>query len=192
MSTHTRGKEAARLRREQFAHEWLVDFNGAAAALRAGYTCRSPNAAEVTAYRLMKEPDVRAIIQAEQKKRLKKIDITADRVLQEWARIAFHDPGDCFDSDGRLINPALLSEHVRAALASIEVAKDGTVKVKAHDKNRALEMLAKYLGILKDQPPPAQWNLDPATLAKMTTEDLETALRHAEMVQNLLAGKPAP
>ena len=44
-----------------------------------------------------------------------------------------------------------------------------------------------------DAPPAPQWSLDPATLSKMSTEDLETALKHAERVQDLLAGKkPEP
>ena len=66
---------------------------------------------------------------------------------------------------------------------------------KPADKLRALEILAKIHQLYKDAPPPPQWNLDPATLATMSTEDLETALKHAERVQDLLTGKkpdPSP
>ena len=44
----------------------------------------------------------------------------------------------------------------------------------------------------KDEAPPPQWNIDPATLATMSTEDLEKALGHAEIVQNFLSGKAKP
>jgi hypothetical protein len=58
----------------------------------------------------------------------------------------------------------------------------------------ALEVrLMEYaFGSPKVQPPPPQWNLDPATFARMSTEDLERALKHAEMVQRILGGEPAP
>ena len=77
---------------------------------------------------------------------------------------------------------------VEAGRIAVAIPED---RVKYPDKLRALELLAKIHGLLKDAPPPAQWNLDPATLAKMSTEDLERALKHAELVQNILAGKPA-
>ena len=44
----------------------------------------------------------------------------------------------------------------------------------------------------KDEAPPPQWLIDPATLAAMSTADLEKALVHAEIVQNFLSGKMAP
>ena len=75
---------------------------------------------------------------------------------------------------------------VEAGRIAVAIPED---PVKYPDKLRALELLAKLHGMLKDQPPPAQWNLDPATLAKMSTEDLQTALTHAQTVQDLLAGK---
>lgn len=53
------------------------------------------------------------------------------------------------------------------------------------------EVLERTKGKVKDQPPPPQWNLDPATLGKMSTTELETALKHAEAVQAILSGKPS-
>ena len=182
-------------KRQRFAHEYLIDLNAVAAYRRAGYRATG-NGANVSACKLLQHPEVAAIVQAGQKKHLEHLEITADRVLQEWARIAFGDIRDLFDEGGALINPTKLTARVSAGISSIECTSrpgQGAVvtKVKREDKNKALEMLAKHLGILKDQPPPAQWNLDPATLAKMSTEDLERALKHAELVQNILAGKPA-
>ena len=105
----------------------------------------------------MKHPLIKAAVVAAQAAAIKRIDLTADKVLQRLARIALE------------LDPADMPKYA--------------------DVIRAAELLAKHLGVLKDAPPPAQWNLDPATLGKMSTEDLETALKHAETVQNLLAGK---
>ena len=49
-------------------------------------------------------------------------------------------------------------------------------------------LLAYAYGEPKTQPPPPQWNIDPVTLGKMSTEDLEKAIGHAEAVQRILAG----
>ena len=62
---------------------------------------------------------------------------------------------------------------------AVAIPKD---RVKYPDKLRALELLAKIHGLLKDAPPPAQFHLDLATLGKLSDEDLERALKHAEFV----------
>lgn len=44
----------------------------------------------------------------------------------------------------------------------------------------------------KDEPPLPQFSIDPATIGRMSTEDLEKALKHATIVQDFLSGKAAP
>lgn len=56
----TRGWKAS-IRRELFAHEYLIDLNGAAAARRSGY---APSRAKETASELLRDPEVRAKIGA--------------------------------------------------------------------------------------------------------------------------------
>jgi hypothetical protein len=136
---------------------------------------------------------VAAAVAAGLSKRLNKNEITAARVLQEWAHIAFGDVRELFDDGGALISPKKLTDSVAAGISSIEfVQRAGqgavTTKVKREDKNRALEMLAKHLGLLRDQPPQAQFIVDVAALAGKSTEDLEQALKHATLVQDFLSG----
>ncbi len=50
-----------------------------------------------------------------------------------------------------------------------------------------VRLLAYAYGEPKTQQPPPQWTIDPATLAKMSTEDLEKGLKYADMVQQILA-----
>ncbi len=68
-----------------FIHEYLVDRNGKQAAIRAGY---APKNAEITASKLLRLTKVRKAVDAVIEKRTKKIDITAEKVLQEIASIA--------------------------------------------------------------------------------------------------------
>ena len=52
-----------------------------------------------------------------------------------------------------------------------------------------VKLLAYAYGEPKTDPPPPQWSFDPATLGRMTTEELQTALTHAEAVMTILAGR---
>ena len=52
------------------------------------------------------------------------------------------------------------------------------------------EVLERTRGKVKDPPPAPQWLIDPARLGKVSTEDLEHALEHAEKVLAFLAGAP--
>ena len=148
---------APRLEREQlrqFVVAYIKHGGNGAAAYRASHPrCKSANAAAAGGNRLLRNSQVRAAL----KQRLAKHEITAERVLQVAAGIAYAVPAD---------------------------------EPKHADVGRMVEFLGKYLGLQKEQPPPAQWSLDPATLGKMSTTELETALKHAEAVQAILSGKP--
>ena len=59
--------------------EYLVDMNGAAAAVRAGY---SPKSARSIAYENLTKPDILAVIQARQLAMAKELQITRQGVIQ--------------------------------------------------------------------------------------------------------------
>lgn len=73
-------------RQEVFIQEYLVDLNGAAAARRAGF---SPKHARATACRLLKNPEVKAAIDAALEKRRQETEISAKRVMDHISGIAF-------------------------------------------------------------------------------------------------------
>lgn len=74
-----------------FACEYTVDFNGKAAAIRAGY---SEGSAAVQASRLLAREDVQALIQERMTKLEKKTEINSERVLREAWGIATADVND--------------------------------------------------------------------------------------------------
>jgi phage terminase small subunit len=92
------------------------------------------------------------------KNRSIRTEISADRVLKELARIAFHDPANAFRPDGSMKPIHEMDDVSRAALV-IEVTEgtDGegnptfSRKMKFADKQVALEKLAKNLGLLTDK-----------------------------------------
>jgi len=74
---------------ETFCREYVTDFNGTRAALAAGYM---PKNAKVRASKMLAEDRVQSFIAQLSKPRLDRLEITADRVMDELARIGFGEP----------------------------------------------------------------------------------------------------
>jgi phage terminase small subunit len=152
-----------------FAAEYVKDLNGTQAAKRAGYTGVH---VEREAQRLLADPVVRGIIDARLQERFERseallrakaaeADITAERVLEELARVAFADIGQCFDAEGKLLPIKQIPEFMRRAIGGFDVVKrknhardgdtDEVEKVRLIDKSRALELLSRYFGMLVER-----------------------------------------
>jgi phage terminase small subunit len=71
---------------ELFVREYLKDLNGQEAAIRAGYSEKS---AKQQAYLMLKEPEIKAAVDKAIQARANRLEITADMVLQELAKIGF-------------------------------------------------------------------------------------------------------
>ena len=74
--------------RERFCAEYLIDFKGRDAAIRAG---AKPRSAAVRACEWLKEPAVKAEIERLKAEDAAKIGITREAVLRETAKIAHGD-----------------------------------------------------------------------------------------------------
>ena len=157
-------------KQQRFVAEYLIDLNGTQAAIRAGY---SPATANEQAARLLAKDSVSQAVSEAQKASLERIWITADRVKQELARLAVSDVRGYVDAKGHLKNLHDLTDDQAAALASIEVTKERTytkgnedstvieytTKVKSWDKLKALDLLSRHFGLLKDDAPAVQVNV---------------------------------
>jgi phage terminase small subunit len=146
-------------RHRLFAAEYIIDFQGGKAAVRAGY---EPKFANQTAYRLLGKPEVQALIREQLVERTQRTHITQDRVLQELARLAFFDPRRLLNADGSPKQITELDDDTAAAIAGLDVLEqfEGTgdertfvgyvKKYKISDKNSALTNAMKHLGLLKE------------------------------------------
>lgn len=140
---------------KRFVAEYLVDQNALQACIRAGY---SANSARVHSNRLMQNPAVKAAIEAKLGKVLNKLEITAERVLLERARLAFLDPRKMFKPDGTPLAVHEMDDDTAAAVAAFEyehVVVGGKIvprvsKLKMADKSASLTALEKHLGLYKD------------------------------------------
>ncbi len=78
-------------RQALFVEEYLVDLNGAAAARRAGY---SEATARSIAHELLTKPDIIDAIEVANAKRIARVQMTADQVLEELSTIARADANE--------------------------------------------------------------------------------------------------
>lgn len=134
-----------------FIQEYLVDLNGAQAAIRAGYSKRTANR---LASENLRKPHIQAALEKAMKERESRLEVTQDMVLRQLAKIAFHDIKDVvmWGEDGRVkIKAADKVDGTVLQEVSESVNESGwTKKVKLNDRMKALELLGKHLGMFTD------------------------------------------
>jgi phage terminase small subunit len=134
-------------RKRRFVEEYLIDLDAKHAAIRAGYSRRSKSYPP----RLMREPAILEAIGKAMAARAERTGITRQRVLEEYARLAFADLRALADwgPDGAAIKQAdALSDEAAAAIAFVgEATMHGAtnLRAKTFDKMKALEALARLL-----------------------------------------------
>ena len=135
----------------RFVEEYIIDLTGKQAAVRAGYAAK---AAEVQASRLLRNAKVRVALEDAMQARSKRTTVTTDRVLTEFARLAFANMRDYWPRPGETIDLSRLDQDRTAAIAEITIdeAMDTAgvlhrrTRLKLHDKKGALDSLARHLG----------------------------------------------
>ena len=146
-----------------FLSEYLKDFNGVAALLRAGYKA-NPNVAAVQANRLLNMPNIKALLAQHLKDAAVAGTLTLNRVLREYMRLGLSDIRDVVTlKDGKMTvkDTSEWSSDAAAAVSevtqvTVERGKDGytnkttTLKLKLHSKAQAMEGLAKHLEMFQD------------------------------------------
>jgi len=192
----------------RFVEEYLVDLNGARAAIRAGY---SEKGAAAAASRLLTRVNIHSAISAGMAARSQRTKITQDMVLEELAKLAFSDPRAFFREDGTLKHPQELDDRSAAALAQFEVREEFeredpdevaeaqphggelrrqygrkrlagfTTKVKWADKRAALVDIGKHLGMFIDRKEIRMGELERASDAELAQKTLAAAQQVAEL-----------
>jgi phage terminase small subunit len=148
-------------KQQRFVVEFLANgMNATRAAISAGY---SEKTAESQGSRLLSNVKVAKIIGDKASKALAKREITAERVLDEIAKLAFLDPRKLFASDGSLVPIHELDDDTAASVAGLEVNElfegDGEQKhaygllkkIKIADKGQNLERLGRYFKLFTDK-----------------------------------------
>lgn len=137
----------------RFADEYIIDFCPKQAAIRAGYSEKTArNAAAWIKADNPGKPALRNLIDRKIAALSRRTGITAERVMQELAAIAFANVSDIVDpKSGRMLDD--VSRVDAAAVAGIRI-KDGDDfterETKMYDKLKALELIGKHLGMFTE------------------------------------------
>jgi phage terminase small subunit len=139
---------------QAFVANYLITLSATKAAIAAGY---SKTSAGVQGYQLLQHPSIARELRRAMARRAKRLDLTAENVLREIARIAFSDIRAVMTFDGQKITVKAsdkIHSDAAAAIQSIEQhtteserSSNTTVKVKLHDKMRALDLAGRHLGM---------------------------------------------
>ncbi len=151
-------------RMKKFIDEYLIDFNGTHAAIRAGY---SPDTANEQASQLLARPDIRELVAEGQKAIAERTQTFQDNAVEELKLVGFSDLADFLTvKEGGIVEQKPFDELTKEQTKCIKKIKqtvrsshsaDGTIlhqtaviEIELHDKLKALELLGRHLGMFND------------------------------------------
>lgn len=135
-----------------FAETYVTEACNGTAAYKKVYRTENDTTAKASANKLLKRHDIEAYIQDLQAKIIKKVEITRDQIIAEFAKIGFANITDYAEFDNgklELSNSKDITIEKLAAISEVinTTGKTGScVKIKLHSKIDALNSLAKILG----------------------------------------------
>ncbi len=156
-------------RERLYVGEFLVDLNKSQSYLRAGFKPgKTPEDTGSRACAVHEKPLVRAAIDARMAERIEKTKVTAERVVEELAKIGFASMRQFIrvDSDGQpQIDLTGATLDALDAIAEITtetvVERDGEsvlrvrkTRIRLHNKLRALHDLAEHTGVFREPSEP--------------------------------------
>ncbi len=123
-------------KQKQFCNEYLIDFNGTQAAIRAGY---SPKTAYSMANENLRKPEVQAYLKELIEKRNERTKITQDEVIRDIIEVK----NRCMQKAPVMRLDKEIKEYVQV---TDEFGRD-VWQFDASNANKALDMLAKHTGL---------------------------------------------
>ena len=132
-----------------FVEAYLQTLSGTEAARRAGYSDPNGNYKSV-----LHNPLVWSAIEARMAERRAHNPHLEQRILEELCRIAFADPRELmrWGPDGVELRPSeVLSPEAAAQVSEVAEGRGGVIRLKKHDKLKALELLGRHLGMFADR-----------------------------------------
>lgn len=149
-------------RRRAFVIYYCQLGNGSAAARKAGFDY---DRAGVTASELLSKPEIQAAIEERREELAERYRITPDRILAEYAKIAFANVLDYTRVDGSGTDlfcdftgadpdhfAAVAEVTTRTTTKKVDDEPEVTreTRIKLHDKKGALDSIAKITGLMTD------------------------------------------
>ncbi len=186
-------------REERFCREYVCDAAlNATRAYRKAFPHVAYSTAKVNACKLLTQTNFSRRVKELVQDRFRRLDISIERVLAELAKMAFYDPRDFYDDDGRIKPLSELEPDQAAVIAGIETLHKITgddsdcmaivTKIKLPDKRANLELLGRYLKLFSDSTPAPSKHIAPLLQAVL---DNKMSAREAAYKISIL-GEPLP
>lgn len=148
------GKSKLTEKQKRFCEEYVVDLNATQAAIRAGYSAKTAN--PIAAQNLAKL-SIQQYISELKAKISESTEISAERVLKEYASLGFANASDFYEPNGEAkpINELTkeqskaISKVVRKVVKTDNGTEITTFSYQFHDKLKALENVAKHIGFFE-------------------------------------------
>lgn len=143
--------------------EAYINKGNATQAMLAIHPEMPPNTASQKGSALLKRPEVKGAIRRRREDISEALGISNERIVREYARLAFFDPARLFDIDGRPLPLTEIDQDTRRAIVGLDIealfagAGDnreqiGNVrKYKLADRKAALDSLARIRGMFNDK-----------------------------------------
>lgn len=119
--------------------------NATQAAIDAGYAVKS---AKSKGSQLLTIVNIKGRVDYLASEVAVKCGVTAERVINELAKLGFSNIQDCISKDNVIKDVSKLPAHIAAAVESIQTGPKGT-KIKLYDKKGALVDLGRHLNIFE-------------------------------------------
>lgn len=136
-----------------FCKEYIIDLNGAAAAVRAGY---SEDSAKSIAYELLGKDEINEEIQRLIKERSERLEVSADDVLKEFHSIGMSNIKDFVNGDFEVKNldevdyvKAKAIKSIKKTITENEFGSKTVVELQLHDKLNGLTNIGKHIGFFE-------------------------------------------
>lgn len=141
-----------------FANEYLAtpDLDATRAYKKAYPRVKNDDVAAAAGSRLLRNVKVKNYIDKRMNDRIKRIEITQDKIMYELAAIAFDDIKNYLsfytNENGEIKVKVKNSNEIDTKnISEISIGKDGQFKFKLYCKDNALVQLGKHLGMFKDK-----------------------------------------
>ncbi len=149
-------------KQQRFIEEYLIDFNATQAAIRAGY---SKKTAGKIGHENLQKHEIKSQIESEKKRLAKQAEIEAINVIKELNRIGFSDIRNVMGWYSKKVivnqvnhNHTVLElkdakdipDSIASCIKEIGHTANG-IKIVLYDKQKALELLGRYLGMWVDK-----------------------------------------
>ena len=142
-------------KQKAFCEEYIVDFNGAQAAIRAGY---GKSGAAVQATRLLTNVNIQAYLLECKARRNVRVELDADYVLRRLHALESFDINGIHDDNGNILPPSEWPEGATAIISGLktkrttfgtgdDVGETVSREARLEPRIRALELMGKHVQV---------------------------------------------